>query len=55
MLQYRQTGGGKVEEPHRDGHQYLTENMIIDEKVALQGKVVIIRRGKKKYYLGTVK
>ena len=38
-----------------NGEKVTDENMIIDEKVALQGKVVIIRRGKKKYYLGTVK
>lgn len=31
------------------------ENMIIDEKIAIEGKIVIIRRGKKKYFIGNIK
>ena len=38
-----------------NGDKVTDENMVVDEKCAIQGKVVIIRRGKKKYYLGNVK
>ena len=38
-----------------NGQKETDENKIIDSSVALEGKLVIIRRGKKKYYLGIVK
>ena len=38
-----------------NGEKETDENKIIDSSVALEGKLVIIRRGKKKYYLGIVK
>lgn len=37
-----------------NGEKVSDENMIIDKNCALEGKLVIIRRGKKKYYLGSV-
>lgn len=37
-----------------NGEKVSDENMIIDSSKALDGKLVIIRRGKKKYYLGIV-
>ena len=38
-----------------NGEKVTDENMVIDSSVALEEKLVIIRRGKKKYYLGIVK
>lgn len=38
-----------------NGEKVSDENMIIDSSKSLDGKLVIIRRGKKKYYLGVVK
>lgn len=38
-----------------NGEKVSDENMIIDSSKALDGKLVIIRRGKKKYYLGIIK
>lgn len=38
-----------------NGEKVTDENMIIDSSISLEGKLVIIRRGKKKYYLGIVK
>ena len=38
-----------------NGEKVSDENMIIDSSVAKEGRLVIIRRGKKKYYLGIVK
>ena len=38
-----------------NGEKVNDENMIVDSSVALEGKLVIIRRGKKKYHLGIVK
>lgn len=38
-----------------NGEKVTDENMIIDNKLAIADKVVIIRRGKKKYYLGIIK
>jgi len=38
-----------------NGEKVNDENMIIDSSKALDDKLVIIRRGKKKYYLGIVK
>lgn len=38
-----------------NGDKVTDENMIIDSSIALEGKLVVIRRGKKKYHLGIVK
>ena len=38
-----------------NGEKVTDENMTIDSSISLEGKLVIIRRGKKKYYLGIVK
>ena len=38
-----------------NGEKVSDENMIIDSSIAKEGKLVVIRRGKKKYYLGIVK
>lgn len=38
-----------------NGEKVTDETMIIDNKLAIADKVVIIRRGKKKYYLGIIK
>ena len=38
-----------------NGEKVSDENMIIDSSKSLDDKLVIIRRGKKKYYLGIVK
>ena len=38
-----------------NGEKVSDESMIIDSNIAKEGKLVIIRRGKKKYYLGIVK
>ncbi len=45
------TSGGIVV----NGEKVSDENMIIDSSIAKEGKLVVIRRGKKKYYLGIVK
>ena len=31
------------------------ENMIINKEIAIEGKIIVIRRGKKKYFLGIIK
>ena len=36
-----------------NGEIVTDENLIIDKKNALDGRIVIIRRGKKKYFVGT--
>jgi len=38
-----------------NGEKVTDENMIIDSNTSIEGKLVIIRRGKKKYYLGIIK
>lgn len=38
-----------------NGDKVSDENMIINEKLAIEGKVLVIRKGKKKYYLGIKK
>ena len=38
-----------------NGEKVENENMIIDSNTSIEGKLVIIRRGKKKYYLGIIK
>lgn len=38
-----------------NGEKVTDENLIIDNKFSIGGKVVVIRRGKKKYYLGIIK
>ena len=38
-----------------NGEKVSDENMTIDSSIAKEGKLVVIRRGKKKYYLGIVK
>ena len=38
-----------------NGEKVSDENMIIDSSIAKEGKLVVIRRGKKKYFLGIVK
>ena len=35
-----------------NGDKMSDENMIITRDIAIEDKVLIIRRGKKKYYLG---
>ena len=35
-----------------NGLKVTDENLVIDETYAIEGKVVIIRKGKKKYYMG---
>ena len=35
-----------------NGNKVTDENMLISKDVALEGKAIIIRRGKKKYYMG---
>ena len=35
-----------------NGERVTDENMIITKDMAIEGKIVVIRRGKKKYYLG---
>ena len=37
-----------------NGNIVNDENMIINKNVAIEGKVIVIRRGKKKYYLGKI-
>ncbi len=38
-----------------NGEKVTDENIIIDNTFAIDNKVVVIRRGKKKYYLGIIK
>lgn len=38
-----------------NGDKVTDESMVIDESKALYGKILIVRRGKKKYYLGSFK
>ena len=38
-----------------NGEKVSDENLIVDSSLAIENKLVIIRRGKKKYYLGIVK
>lgn len=38
-----------------NGEKVSDENLIIDTKLSIGGKVIIIRKGKKKYYLGIIK
>jgi len=38
-----------------NGNVVTDENMIINKYVAIDGRVVVIRRGKKKYFLGIIK
>ena len=35
-----------------NGDKMNDENMIINRDLAIEGKVLVIRRGKKKYFLG---
>ena len=35
-----------------NGEKMLEENQMITRELAIENKVVVIRRGKKKYYLG---
>jgi len=38
-----------------NGDKFMDENQIIDKNVAIENKLIIIRRGKKKYYMGLFK
>lgn len=38
-----------------NGDKVLDENIIIDKSYAIEDELVVIRRGKKKYYLGIIK
>ena len=38
-----------------NGEKVTDENMVIDKEIAIDGKVIVIRRGKKKYFLGLIK
>ena len=38
-----------------NGDVVTDENYLINEDIAIDNKIVVIRRGKKKYYLGTIK
>ena len=38
-----------------NGEKVMDEAMIIDRNVAKEGKIVLVRRGKKKYYMGMIK
>ena len=38
-----------------NGEKVSDENMIINSDIAIEGKIVVIRKGKKKYYLGKIK
>lgn len=38
-----------------NGNKVNDENMIINKELAIDGKVIVIRRGKKKYFLGLIK
>jgi tyrosyl-tRNA synthetase len=35
-----------------NGDKIIDENLIITKELAIEGKIIVIRRGKKKYYLG---
>lgn len=37
-----------------NGESITDENTIINKKIALEEKIVVVRRGKKKYYLGNI-
>ena len=38
-----------------NGRIVTDENLIVDKNLAIDGEIIIIRRGKKKYYLGRIK
>ena len=38
-----------------NGNKVTDENMIINKNIAIDGKIIVIRRGKKKYFLGLIK
>ena len=38
-----------------NGNKVSDENMIVNKEIAIDGKIVVIRRGKKKYFLGLIK
>lgn len=38
-----------------NGEKVNDENLIINENIAIEGKVIVIRKGKKKYFLGKIK
>ena len=38
-----------------NGNKVFDENMIINKDIAIDNKVIVIRRGKKKYFLGLIK
>ena len=38
-----------------NGNKVSDENMIIDKNMAIDKRIIVIRRGKKKYYLGLIK
>lgn len=38
-----------------NGNKVNDENMIINNEIAIENKVIVIRKGKKKYYLGIIK
>ena len=38
-----------------NGDKITDENTIIDKKMSIEGKAIVIRRGKKKYYMGLFK
>ena len=35
-----------------NGEKATDENMVINKEVAIESKVIIVRKGKKKYYMG---
>ena len=35
-----------------NGEKVTDENLIINKDMAIENKIIIIRRGKKKYYMG---
>ena len=35
-----------------NGEKVTEETMMIDENLAIEGKVLVVRKGKKKYYMG---
>ena len=38
-----------------NGNKVSDEAMIIDKRVALYDEIIVLRRGKKKYYIGNLK
>ena len=38
-----------------NGEKVLDENMIINKNIAIDGEIIVVRRGKKKYFLGLIK